>query len=561
MLNRISLAVVILGTSVLLLGIFVIYPMSTMIVQSFIYNSKFSLQNYLLALRQTGNLIALRHTLEISLGSMIGSTLLGTFAAWVVARTDIPGRSILRTAFVFPFLIPPFVGALAWRQLLGPVGYLSKVYQAFAGVDSVPWSIYGAGGIVLVMTMHSYPLVYITALGGLERMNPELEEAAQSSGARIFRVMRDVTLPLMAPTILAGAVLVFITEIANFGIPAVLGYSENYFVLTTKIYQAVAKSFASPNALATAAALSMVLAVIAAAGIIAQRIVLRGREYAVLSGKSMQPNLVRLGVHKAWVLPAAWTLVFVASIAPVLAILITSLIRAYGLPPTLDNLTLQNFAQVLFMNAAARRGIVNSLILATASATLIAFLGSLIAYILVRTKLPGRDILDFFAAMPYAVPGTVVALAMILTWLKPLPLTRIVLYNTIWILLIAYVARYLTFGIRSTAGSLQQIHPSLEEAARICGANWLQSFRDVMLPLITPGLFAGWFLVFMPCLRELTVSILLWSAGRETVGVMVFNLQESGHTTLSAALAMMMLAVLVAANIITRRITGGRLGY
>jgi iron(III) transport system permease protein len=411
------------------------------------------------------------------------------------------------------------------------------------------------------MMMHSYPLVYITALGGLERMNPELEEAAQSSGARIFRVMRDVTLPLMAPTILAGAVLVFITEIANFGIPAVLGYSENYFVLTTKIYQAVAKSFASPNALATAAALSMVLAVIAAAGIIAQRIVLRGREYAVLSGKSMQPNLVRLGVHKAWVLPAAWTLVFVASIAPVLAILITSLIRAYGLPPTLDNLTLQNFAQVLFMNAAARRGIVNSLILATASATLIVFLGSLIAYILVRTKLPGRDILDFFAAMPYAVPGTVVALAMILAWLKPLPLTRIVLYNTIWILLIAYVARYLTFGVRSTAGSLQQIHPSLEEAARICGANWLQSFRDVMLPLITPGLFAGWFLVFMPCLRELTVSILLWSAGRETVGVMVFNLQESGHTTLSAALAMMMLAVLVAANIITRRITGGRLGY
>jgi iron(III) transport system permease protein len=561
MLNRISLAVIILGSSVLVLGIFVIYPMSTMIFHSFIYNSKFSIQNYLLALRQPGNLIALRHTLEISLGSMIGSTLLGTFAAWVVARTDLPGRSILRTAFVFPFLIPPFVGALAWRQLLGPVGYLSKVYQTFAGVDSVPWSIYGAGGIVLVMTMHSYPLVYITALGGLERMNPELEEAAQSSGARIFRVMWDVTLPLMAPTILAGAVLVFTTEIANFGIPAVLGFSENYFVLTTKIYQAVAKSFAQPNALATAAALSMVLAVIAAAGIIAQRIVLRGREYAVLSGKSMQPNLVRLGVHKSWVLLAAWTLVFVTSIAPVLSILITSLIRAYGLPPTLDNLTLQNFAQVLFMNAAARRGIVNSLILAAASATLIAFLGSLIAYILVRTTLPGRVVLDFFSAMPYAVPGTVVALAMILAWLKPLPLTRIVLYNTIWILLIAYVARYLTFGVRSTAGSLQQIHPSLEEAARICGANWLQSFRDVMLPLITPGLFAGWFLVFMPCLRELTVSILLWSAGRETVGVMVFNLQESGHTTLCAALAMMMLAVLIAANIFTRRITGGRLGY
>jgi iron(III) transport system permease protein len=561
MLNRTSLALVILGAAVLLLGIFVVYPMGMMVLQSFVCDGKPSLLNYAAALRQPGNLIALRHTLEISIGSMIGSTILGTLAAWVVARTDLPGRSVLRTAFVFPFLIPPFVGALAWRQLLGPVGYLSKIYQTLTGVDAVPWNIYGAGGIVLVMMMHSYPLVYITALGGLERMNPELEEAAQSSGAKIFRVMRDVTLPLMAPAILAGAVLVFTTEIANFGIPAVLGYSENYFVLTTKIYQAVTKSFANPNALATAAALSMVLAVIAAGGIIAQRLILRGREYAVLSGKSMQPNLVRLGAHKVWILPAAWGMVCVTSIAPVLAILVTSLIRAYGLPPTLDNLTLQNFAQVLFMNAAARRGLVNSLLLAAAAATLIAFLGAFIAYILVRTRLRGRVVLDFLAAMPYAVPGTVVALAMILAWLKPLPFTRIVLYNTIWILLIAYVARYLTFGVRSTAGSLQQVHPSLEEAARICGANWLQSFRDVLFPLITPGLFAGWFLVFMPSLRELTVSILLWSAGNETVGVMVFNLQEDGHITLCAALAMMMLALLVTANVITRRLTGGKLGY
>lgn len=561
MLRRFPLAFVILGAAVALLGIFVVYPLSTMIIQSFIHDGKPSLQNYLLALRQPANLLALRHTLEISVTSMIGSTILGTLAAWVVARTDLPGRQIFRTAFVLPFLIPPFIGALAWRQLLGPVGYLSKIFMALTGCETLPWSIYGAGGIIFVMIMHSYPLVYITALGGLERMNPELEEVAQSSGARIFQVMRDITLPLMTPTILAGAVLVFTTEIANFGIPAVLGYSESYFVLTTKIYQAVTKSFSAANSLSTAAALSMILAVIAAGGIIAQRLTLRGREYAVLSGKSMQPNLVRLGSHKAWLTPLCWFLVLVTSLAPILAILITALIRAYGLPPTLDNLTLQNFSQVLFMNAAARRGIVNSLMLAIAAATLIAILGSLIAYILVRTQMPGRALLDFFATLPYAVPGTVVALSMILAWLKPLPLTRIVLYNTIWILLIAYVARYLTFGVRSAAGSLQQIHPSLEEAARICGANWLQSIRDVILPLIRPGLFAGWFLVFMPVLRELTVSILLWSAGNETVGVMVFNLQESGHTTLCSALAIMMLAVLMAANAVTRQATGGKLGY
>jgi len=237
----------------------------------------------------------------------------------------------------------------------------------------------------------------------------------------------------------------------------------------------------------------------------------------VLSGKSMQPNLVRLGAHKTWILPAAWGMVFVTSIAPVLAILVTSLIRAYGLPPTLDNLTLENFSQVLFMNAAARRGLVNSLFLAAASATMIAFLGAFIAYILVRTRVRGRVVLDFLAAMPYAVPGTVVALAMILAWLKPLPFTRIVLYNTIWILLMRMWPA-ISPSSSLASGSLQQVHPSLEEAARICGANWLQAFRDVLLPLITPGLFAGWFLVFMPSLRELTVSVLLWSAGNETVG-------------------------------------------
>ena len=157
--------------------------------------------------------------------------------------------------------------------------------------------------------------------------------------------------------------------------------------------------------------------------------------------------------------------------------------------------------------------------------------------------------------------GTVVAVAMILAWLRPIPSVRFTLYNTIWILLVAYVARYLAFGVRSTTGSLAQVHSSLEEAARASGANWLQTFKDVVIPLIEPGIFAGWFLVFMPALRELTISILLWSAGHETIGVMVFNLQESGNTADSAALAVLMIAVLVVVNQLTRRLTGGRLGY
>ncbi len=422
------------------------------------------------------------------------------------------------------------------------------------------FNLYGRPGIVLVMILHGYPLVYLTALGGLERMNPELEEAAQVSGARIFSVMKDVTLPLMAPTIAAGAVLVFIADMANFGIPAVMGMPRNYFVLTTKIFDAI-RSYGKPNHLAIASGLSIILAIVAGAGLLLQRYYLRGREYAVISGKSMQPNIVELGKHKYWLIAVCCLLVFFTTIAPLVAILLTSLIKAYGLPLTFENFTLEHYRNVFVLMPESQRAIRNSALLAGGAATIIALLGALIAYICVKTQMRFRFLLDFFSSIPYAVPGTVVALAMILAWLKPIPLLRISIYNTIWILLVAYIARYLTFGVRTSAGSLAQIHSSLEEAALISGANWLQSFKDIVIPLIVPGLFAGWFLVFMPCLRELTISVILWSVGNETIGVTVYNLQEQGSTPDSAALATAMLVVLFTANFLTRKLTGGRLGY
>ena len=557
---RINSGQVALTLAVLLLIFLVVYPLAQLVFQSFQFNQSWSLQNYYTAITTESNLLALRHSLEISLTAMLGATVLGAFLEWLVARTDLPGRGALRTALVLPFLIPPFIGALAWLQILGPVGYLNKLYMALSGSSEPFWNIYGPDGIILVMMLHEYPTVFITVLGGLERMNPELEEAAQISGARIFRVMRDVTLPLMLPTIAAGALLVFITNIANFGVPAVLGFSENYYVLTTQIYNAVTKS-AQPNSLNIAAAMSILLGLVSALGILLQRFYFSGKEFAVISGKSMQPNVVRLGVHRYWLLAVALAIVLVTTVAPLVAILLTALVRAYGLPPLPENLTFQNFYDVLMLNEAARRGIVNSIGLAVAAATIISILSAFISYIIVKTKMRGRALLDFISNAPYTLPGTVVALAMILAWLKPIPLIDFRLYNTIWILLIAYVARYLAFGVRTAAGSLAQVHASLEEAARVSGAGWLQAFRDIVVPLIRPGLFAGWFLVFIPSLRELTISALLWSTRNETIGVVVFNLQQSGNTSASAALAVIMIIVLLLANVLTRRLTGGKLGY
>ncbi len=546
--------------AILVLGVIVAYPLAKIVIQSFKFDQHFSLQNYIHAFAKKGNFVALRHSLEISLITTLLATVLGTFLAWVVARTDCPGKNFFRTAFILPFITPPFIGAFAWRILLGPVGYLNKAYMALSGSEAPLWNFYGPDGIITVMTLHIYPLVYITTLGALERMNPELEEAAQISGSPIFAVMRQITLPLMMPSILSGAVLVFIASIANFGIPAILGFPANYYVLTTKIWEAVVLS-SQANSLSLAASLSVLLGLVAAAGLILQRSYLKRKEYTVISGKSMHPNVVLLGGHKSWLVPLLILIVLVTSFAPLIAVILTSLIRALGIPPVPKNWTLQNFYDVLVNNRAARRAIRNSLILALSSATIISLLGALIAYIVVKTKLRGRGVIDLLSSMPYALPGTVVGVAMILAWLKPLPLIGVSIYNTLWILLVAYIARYLAFGVRTTSASLQQIHESMEEAARISGATWFQTFRDIVMPLIAPGLFASWFLVFMPTLRELTISILLWSTKRETIGVMVFNLQESGNTVASAALAVIMMLVLLIANITTRKLTKGRVGF
>ena len=542
------------------LAVIVLYPLAKIVVKSFIFDNEFSFGNYINVLTEKTFFASLKNSLFISLSAMAGSIVIGTFFAWVVGRTDVPFKKFFRTAFVVPFIIPPFVGALSWMQLLGPVGILNTVYKNIAGSGKLLWNIYGADGIVLVLILHLYPLVYINLLGSLERMNPELEEAAQISGSRIFSVMKNVTLPLMLPAIASGAVLVFIMAIANFGIPAILGFSDNYYVLTTRIYEAVTRS-SNPNSLSLAASISVLLGIVAGAGLLFQRLYINKKEFAVLTGKSIQPNIINLGKHRYWIFIVCLFSVLVTSVAPLVSIILTSLTNVYGLPPVPSNWTLQNFHDVFFSNLAVKRAIRNSLFLAFSAATAVSILGSLIAYIVVKTRTRGRYLIEIISNMPYALPGTVVAVGMILAWLKPVPFLGFRLYNTIWILLIAYIARYLAYGVRTTSSSLSQVHESLEEAARISGAGWIRTYRDIVIPLIMPGLFAGWFMVFIPCLRELTISALLWSTRNETIGVMVFNLQDSGNTVASAALSVIMIGVLIIANLVTRKATKGKAGY
>ncbi len=530
----------------------IIYPLWQVLFRSWVDAGVYSLKNYSKVFSNPSYYRALFNSLWISATAGALCMVMGTLLAFLVARTDLPGKKILRTLLVLPYALPSFFAAIAWIQLLGPQGYLARIYFKLSGLGTAPWNIYSAGGIVFVLTVHYFILVFITVAGALERMDASLEEAARASGANTYQIMRQITLPLVLPAILAGGLLAFIGALANFGIPALLGMRARFFVLTTSIYYALA----IPD-FGLATALSSMLVLVALASMAFQVGIQKGEnKYTVISGKAVHPSELKLRAMKVPLFLITAVLVFFVSIIPVVSMFLTALLHYWGAPFSVANLTLENFIYILKLEES-RRAIVNSIFLAALAATITMFIGVVVSYMNVKAKLKGSRALDFLATIPYAVPHTVMAIAMILAWAKP-PLS---LYGTIWIILAAYLAIYLPFAVRTTQATLLQVHDSLEEAARASGAKLLPRLRDVVLPLARPGMIAGWILVFMPALRELTVSILLYTHRTETIGVVVYNMQDAGYREIAAALASVVMILLIAGNTIIRKLTGGVAGF
>ena len=531
--------------------VLVVYPSAILVLHSFLVEGRFSPGHYLRIAQDSATYRVLANSLVVSTGATVGGTALGVALAWLISRTDLPGRRVWRTVLLLPYMIPPFIGAIAWVYLLSPVGYVNQAWMALTGSPDPLFVIYGRTGIILVLMLYGYPIVYLAALGVLEQMDPALEDAARMARAGPARVLWDVTLPLILPGILAGALLLMMSSLANFGIPAILGFPARFFVLPTRIYSTIL-NFDLRDNLQIAAALSIWLVLIAGVLLRLQRGLLGRRRFTVVGGQSAGRHQVSLGRWRYPVVAALAVFVVGSVVLPLAAVVLTSLIRAYGLPPVRANLTLQHYATALLGVPKVHRAVVNSLSLAAASASLIVVLAAGIGYLLARVRIRGAALLELLITIPYAIPGTVVALAMILAWLRPVPVLGIRLYDTIWILLVAYVARFLIFGVRTVMAGLAQVHESLEEAARISGARPVEAFRDIVLPIIRPSLAAGWFLAFIPAVAELTLSILLFSAGNETLGVVVFGLYDEGKIALSSALAVMVTTLLVAINLLTR---------
>lgn len=485
------------------------------------------------------------HTIEAGFGSMLLSVLIGTAAALLVGLTDIRFKPAAVCLLLLPMLIPAQISALAWLDLTGPASSVLGPLGLAPGPGTRTW-LFSREGIVLLMGIEHSTIVFLALRAGLRSIPRELIEAARAGGAGSLRIVWAVILPLLRPSLFAGAALAFVAAIGNFGIPAMLGIPGRYTMLTVLIYQRL--SGFGPRVLGEVAALSMILAIMAIAGLAAQAIALRRHRVSV-GRDTVPPTPFPLGRWRpAAEAGLAITLLLIA-VLPLMALIGTSFIKALGVPLSWDTATVAHYARALSQDAI-RRAFVNSTSLAGAAA-----LGSLaislpFAYLVACRRRPLARLLSTVSDAPFALPGIVLSVAFILTFLKPLPLLGFSLYGTPWIILAAYLARFLALGLRPTLAGLEQLDPTLEEAGRVAGARSVTRLFRIVTPLAAPAAVAGALLIFMSAYNELTVSALLWSSGNETIGVMIFNLYDEGNATTAAAVSVLsIVATFLAAGI------------
>lgn len=504
--------------------------------------------------------LAAERTLATALASTAIATALGAAFALLVGATDLRGKSALGFVFLLPLMIPSQVTAIAWINLLGPASPLLKTL-GLAPAPGTPHPLYGFGGIAGIMGLEHAPLVFLTLRAALAALPGEAIEAAEALGAGRWRIILTIVLPMSLPALAAGAALAFVSAIGNFGTPALLGIPAGYSVLTVLIYRDLAGF--GPQAISQVAVLSLLLGALALLGIAAERRASGRRDVRWTRPRTRRLIPLR-GAGPAF-LVIAWSVLALVVAVPLAALLATALVKAYGLPLTGANVTGENFRYILTEHAATARAALNSLFLAGTTAVIVAGVGALLGYVVVwRDGAIARG-LAIITELPYVLPGVVLALAAILIFLRPLPLINVSLYGTLWIILVAYLARFLVLALRTTVAGYRQIHGTLEEAAAIAGAGLWRRIGTVILPLAAPAVAAGALLVFLIALNELTVSALLWSAGHETLGVVVFSLEQGGDSTLAAALSMLVAAATVGlmalASLAARRLPQGVLPW
>ena len=477
----------------------------------------------------------LLNTVGIVGASALLASAVGLVQAWLVAHTDLRRKRLLEGLFLMPFVIPSYITSLAWARFTGPDGFLAQLTGW-----SVP-SAYSWWGIVGVMGICHAPLAFLFCLNALRKVPREAEWAARCSGAGPWKTFWAVTVPSALPGIVGGAMTVVLAGLDNFGIPAFLGARKNINVLSTLIYQEIVGF--GPSAFGRAAALSVILGGVALLSCAALWRFLRRGEVLESLVPDRTPRC-SLGRLRPWIEGLLWVFVTFTSLLPLLSMLAASLVRAWGLKFEVANLSLQHFT-FLLEDPKALGALGNSFQLALITGVCAIFIGSAVAW--GRVRRPGFVFRFAEAALslPFVLPGTVFALAMILSWVEPVPGWRPGIYGTTTLLAVAYVVRFSVLQLRASASALQQVDRSVEEAACVCGAGRWACWRKILIPLISSGLLAGFFMTTAHALTELTVSSILGALGAETVGMVVLNFEQAGDVALSCAFSVLVLGLLV----------------
>ena len=535
------------------LVIFEVIPLSYLLIRSLFPKGSFSLDSFKRVYTYDLNWTALINTVVISGLTTLFGVILAFPLAFLVGRTDMYGKKFFRTLFVTTYMVPPYVGAMAWLRLLNPnAGVLNKFLMQVFNLSKAPFNIYTIGGIVWVLTCFYYPYAFITISRAMEKMDPSLEEASKISGASPIKTLMTITIPMMTPSIIAAGLLVFVASASAFGIPSIIGAPGQIYTVTTRIIDFV--HIGSEEGLNDAMVLAVFLMVIANIVLYITTFVIGKRQYITMSGKSTRPNIVELGKWRLPITVIISIFSFFVVILPFVTVALTSFTVNMGKPIGLSNMSMSAWNKV-FSRASILSSTKNSIIAGLAAAFFGIVISCIMAYLLQRTNVKGKRIPDFLITLGSGTPSVTIALALIISMSGKF---KINIYNTLTIMIIAYMIKYMLMGMRTVVSAMSQVHPSLEEAAQISGANWLRMLKDVTVPLIGASIVAGFFLIFMPSFYELTMSTLLYSSNTKTIGYELYIYQTYHSQQVASALATAILLFVIIINYLLNKLTKGQ---
>lgn len=489
-------------------------------------------------------------------GSSVLATLLAAILAWIAIRTNAPFRKFFELTAIIPNIFPPVMLAVSWTVLLSPrTGLINRLLMEIFGLSEAPLNLYSLSGMVFVEALITTPLAFLIVSASLYSMDPSLEESARVAGSSNVQIAWRITFPIIRPALLAAAMLNFVRAIESFDTPAIIALPARIEVFTTKIYREAVGAFPPNQNLAATYGVSLLLVTMMFVYFY-RLLTKRSERYVTVTGRGYRPTIIDLGRWRYLAACVAGLILVLIVVLPFLVLIYVSFISYIHVPgtKTWELLTLDNYRGNL-TDTRTYRALQNSLFLAVGGATICMLLASLTAWVTTKTRVAGRGAIEALTFIPWAFPGTALAIGLLWTYVYiPLPI-----YGTLWILLIGYITRFLPYGLRTMTSTIVQLHDDLPQASMACGAGFSATFRRILLPLLRPGFIAGWIILATIFLREFSTSIFLYSPGAEPLGPLLYHFYVDGNLGPMCSLAIIVSVICILLIMIARRI--GNIGH